>query len=352
MRLRKPIKLFLIVAFVLLVLWLVDLPKIYATFTIDNYQALIDIGYTHQEIASFQTKERFLETDILLNQPYQADALLRITLPYYAQLKDKGYATDEVTALLGLAEDERQLFLESEYHPEWMKWLIVKYTLIDRIERYQNFITKYPQVSIEMTVRKVNANRDRALYTKIEAVDMSYGPLLLVNKYYQLDEDYVPNLAEAKACGGFLMETEAAARLNQLCLDMSALNLDYQISNTYRSYAMQNRIYQNYLAKDSQNIVDSFSARPGHSEHQAGLAVDFKTSSSDITFFENTPAQKWLIKNAHLYGFILRYTEENSMLTGYQAEAWHFRYVGLDVAQALFESELSFDEYWALYLAQ
>jgi len=136
--------------------------------------------------------------------------------------------------------------------------------------------------------------------------------------------------------------------LNRLCTSLKDEGIDFAISNTYRSYATQAKIYNRYLGEDSQANVDRYSARPGHSEHQAGLAVDFKTTSADITAFTGTSADLYLKENAHLFGFIQRYQSGQEILTGYKTESWHYRYVGVEVATELKASGLTFDEYVAL----
>lgn len=319
-------------------------------FTIPHYQKLIEAGYSKAEIKALNGSKK--DTAVLIDAPYYEDALERLTIDHYADLRDIGYTGEETRRILAAGDEILSFFVGQTAHPEWLDWIGTEDVIPDRLARYASYQSKHVDKDPDLVVRMVNANRDYPLYTHIAPADTAQGVLLLVNKYFQLDANYVPPLASATACGGFQMVPEAAESFNQLCLDMTDLDLDYQVSNTYRSYDTQSRIYANYLAKDPQSVVDGFSARPGHSEHQAGLAVDFKTKNSDLTFFESSDAYRWLIKNAHLYGFIQRYTKENETWTGYQAEAWHFRYVGKDVALKLFESQQSFDEYFALNLGQ
>ena len=93
--------------------------------------------------------------------------------------------------------------------------------------------------------------------------------------------------------------------------------------------------------------MDTFSARPGHSEHQTGLALDINVASSSA-HFENTPAFAWLKEHCAQYGFILRYDQGKEDITGYRFEPWHYRYVGVETAQAVMEQGLAYEEYLAL----
>ncbi|MCI9294442.1 MAG: M15 family metallopeptidase [Lawsonibacter sp.] len=116
--------------------------------------------------------------------------------------------------------------------------------------------------------------------------------------------------------------------------------------SAYRSYQRQTSTYNRYLSQDRQASVDTYSARPGHSEHQTGLALDINTASIPA-HFENTPAFAWLKEHCAQYGFILRYPQGKEGITGYRFEPWHYRYVGLEAAQACMSQGLTFEEYLA-----
>lgn len=155
--------------------------------------------------------------------------------------------------------------------------------------------------------------------------------ILIANKSYSLPQDYDP---------GFLPETQEA--FSEMQADASAEGL-YLVNNSgYRSYWTQSTIYNNYVSMDGQAAADRYSARPGHSEHQTGLALDL--NSIDMSF-ENTPEHLWVKENAHKYGFIIRYPEDKEHITGYQYEPWHLRYLGVEIATAVYESGLCLEEY-------
>ena len=124
--------------------------------------------------------------------------------------------------------------------------------------------------------------------------------------------------------------------------DATALGLNLYISSGYRSYYTQDKIYNNYVAKDGKQKADTYSARAGHSEHQTGLAFDLNSVSSSFGY---TDEGKWIKDNCYLYGFIIRYPEGKESITGYMYEPWHLRYVG-DVASNIYESNLCLEEYF------
>ena len=125
--------------------------------------------------------------------------------------------------------------------------------------------------------------------------------------------------------------------------------LDLIAFSTYRSYDYQVELYQRYVDEYGQEAADRFSARPGYSEHQTGLGFDIGEVGQEIHWasesFEDTEAGKWLSENAHNFGFILRYPPNKEHITGYQYEPWHFRYLGVDLATKVYNSELTLEEY-------
>ena len=116
--------------------------------------------------------------------------------------------------------------------------------------------------------------------------------------------------------------------------------------SAYRSYDYQLGLYNKYVAQDGQKQADTYSARPGYSEHQTGLVVDVDNIKTDFNNFESTEEFKWMQENAYKYGFILRYPKGKEHITGYTYESWHYRYVGKKIAKAIHNEDITFDEYY------
>lgn len=218
----------------------------------------------------------------------------------------------------------------------------------DRLDRYLARMRAYPEYSAEHAVLWVNTDRDRAFYSAVsEAADPS-GLTVLVNKHYALPADYVPVLeALGSGYGSGSLRPEAARAFRAMADAARAEGISLRSVSAYRSYAAQNTIYNNYLKSYPQSEVDTFSARPGSSEHQTGLALDINVASRRANF-ETTPAFAWLKAHCAEYGFILRYEKEKEAVTGYCFEPWHYRYVGVDIARACMEQGLCYEEYLAL----
>ncbi len=157
------------------------------------------------------------------------------------------------------------------------------------------------------------------------------GGILVVNKTYALPEDYNPGV-----------DPEAQNALYEMFADASAEGLSLWVRSGVRTYADQKWQYNVYVERDGKELADTYSARPGHSEHQTGLAFDL---NSLYKSFADTAEGKWLAANCHKYGFILRYPEGKEHITGYMYEPWHVRYVGMDHAPVIHEKGLCLEEY-------
>ncbi|MCC8112200.1 MAG: D-alanyl-D-alanine carboxypeptidase family protein [Ruminococcus sp.] len=145
--------------------------------------------------------------------------------------------------------------------------------------------------------------------------------ILIVNKTYGLPESYDPGL-----------QPEVESAFAVLAEDAALEGLDIYIGSSYRSYAFQEEIYQNYCELYGWEKADTFSARPGHSEHQSGLTIDCNTINDA---FGETDEAMWLAEHCANYGFIIRFSEGKEDITGYKYEPWHIRYVGVEVAQEI-----------------
>ena len=198
-------------------------------------------------------------------------------------------------------------------------------------------------IVFSMNKNKVNHN------INIEKVkDYKY---ILVNKKNKLNSDFIPNnLVEVKFCSldNFYLEEETANSYEQMCLDSINDGLNISIRSTYRSYDEQKELYNTYLKLYGKSYVDKYVACPGHSEHQTGLAIDLESLECDI--FGNSKEYLWIRENAHNYGFIIRYQKGKEKITGYGAEEWHIRYVGKNAAEYIYKNNITFEEYYELFL--
>ena len=167
------------------------------------------------------------------------------------------------------------------------------------------------------------------------SVKGKYDEILVVNKHYPLSPSYNPG-----------ENATAKEELLKLIADMQAQG--YAISDQYsgfRSYDTQTELYQNYVNQDGKAAADRYSARPGYSEHQTGLAFDLIDKNGNLV--QEAGASQWLLNNAYKYGFIVRYLEGKEGSTGYMPESWHLRYIGQE-AKEIAQSGKSLEEYFGI----
>ena len=207
-------------------------------------------------------------------------------------------------------------------------------------ERPQSFVETEPE---EGEIRLGHTDSDDDGLSKqqvtpkgyvIEEIDgITYGGgILIANKTYIVPDTYNPGGLTPECSAAFSEMRSAAARDG----------LSIFIASGFRSYGSQTAIYWGYVAKRGMETADTFSARPGHSEHQTGLAMDLNSISD---YFGETAEGRWLAQHAHEYGFILRYPRGKSDITGYKYEPWHFRYIGKEMAAEVYESGLTLEEF-------
>ncbi|MCD7801102.1 MAG: M15 family metallopeptidase [Ruminococcus sp.] len=169
--------------------------------------------------------------------------------------------------------------------------------------------------------------------------------ILIINKSYSVPAEYQGyngGLDDTKPTPPQGLFPEVIESFNQMQEDALNEGLDIYIASGYRSYYYQLKVYNSYCETDSPEIVDTYSARAGHSEHQSGYAFDL--NSIDDSFADTLEGQ-WVAENCYKYGFIIRFPEGKEDITGYQYESWHLRYVGVDVATYIYENNLCLEEY-------
>ncbi|WP_291708407.1 D-alanyl-D-alanine carboxypeptidase family protein [Clostridium sp.] len=214
-----------------------------------------------------------------------------------------------------------------------------KYTLakesLDELSKY-----------IAETNKKANARRINETYEEKSNEDASLrepkyiNGILVVTKEYGLPDTFLPGEG-----------SEARAAFEEMKKDAQEEGIYLNAFSTYRSYWSQNRLYNNYVANYGQDPTDTFSAKPGFSEHQTGLAFDIGGVDRSVWAeedFKYTEEAEWLKKNCTKYGFILRYPEGKEWITGYMHESWHFRYIGVEHSKNFENNDLTLEEYLGL----
>ena len=220
-------------------------------------------------------------------------------------------------------------------------------------DRYLDFSQKNPSLSNEDVITYVNIGLDRNFYEDVHIIENPLEITTLVNTFNRLASDFEPfDLVDLDG-GQFLREEAADAflALEQALYETEGLRLTRR--SAYRSYDSQLSLFESNVNNLGLEEATRWSARPGHSEHQLGLAIDIIhqmdtwTNLSD-TGFDQTPQYRWLLNNAHEFGFILRYPQAFEHVTGFSYEPWHWRYVGTELATYLVENNIpTLEHYFA-----
>ena len=218
-------------------------------------------------------------------------------------------------------------------------------------------------ISAAEAVALVNADGDyispdelswSGFYGNAQTIDDTDSITVLVNKTHRFPDGYEPADLVSLPVGYYgvnpYMRAEAAdAVVSFIDAAMAAGYSEFFAQSSYRSYNEQNDIYSSYAANDGEEAADHYSSRPGHSDHQTGLATDFGLGGGPINDFYTYDGYAWVLEHAHEYGLILRYPEGREFITGYEYENWHFRYVGVEAATIIWEHGWTLEEYRTLF---
>lgn len=269
------------------------------------------------------------------------------------KLLELEYSSEEINKFYELLTDEQIAEItKKEKINDLTSFLTIKYFNFINLDRYINY-QKDTKTNNQDTVLQVELDLDIPFYTTDYKTNLEDEYLIITNKYYKLSKDYEPSDL-VKINNAYTSGKERKIRktvnteFEKMAQAMIDQGLTVNVVSAYRSYSTQNQLYNNYAARDGKKKADTYSARPGYSEHQTGLALDLNSVSNDS--FVYTKEYKWLKNNAHKYGFILRYPSDKVHITGYMFESWHYRYVGKEAATYIYEHKITFEEYYLKFV--
>jgi len=266
-------------------------------------------------------------------------------------LLNLGYSDSDINKIYEKLTDESiNILINNDYIEDIANIISIAYFKEDNLSRYLNYYTS-KEDTIENTITFVNIGLDNEYYTNVTKIKDQNDILVLVNKYNSLNKNYIPtDLKTISSKYQWLgrsnqLRNDAAKAFEEMCKAALKDNITIYAGSGYRSYATQKYLYDNYVATDGFVNAETYSARPGFSEHQTGLAIDIANKTDFID--KNDKEYNWLINNSYKFGYILRYPKNKDKITGYMYEEWHYRYVGKEIAKEVYESNLTYDEYIA-----
>lgn len=263
---------------------------------------------------------------------------------------DIGYSGEEINNIFKLSTKNQNKLLNLE-KKDFEKYANIPNFNIDNLERYNAYLENTEQ-DIQTVVTYVNINLDKPFYTDSTLVENPNDLNVIVNKYNHVTKDFIPeNLVTLFDNSNAKMVKPAAEAYKKFIEAAKEAGYTLESTTAYRSYSFQNILYTNYVKQDGTEKADTYSARPGSSEHQLGLAVDLNDPNVTGSRLDEKD-YKWVLENSYKYGFIVRYTEAGVPITGYMEEPWHIRYLGIELATKVYESGLTYEEYYDLYMTE
>lgn len=316
-----------------------------------KYSYVMDIGENKTLNAAFSStdyKKKNLDNYVKIDYENQDHLISNIN-----KLLDKGYSVNEVNLIISKGDDKSVSdFVKRDKVKYIEEFLSVDYAKLENLDRYVEYQDKEND-DAETTVLYVNMDFDKEDYVDPLVID-EFDDYVLVNKHRQLSSEYVPDdlvtIDEeyVKADEEIEIERNVAKAFYDIAEAASKEGLGLMVSSGYRSYEDQEDITNIYLELYGQSYVDNYVAKPGFSEHQTAMSLDI--ASKSVNTFVNSDEYVWMMDNAYKYGFILRYPKSKEDITGYKCEAWHYRYVGKKIAKYIKENNITYDEYYVMFL--
>lgn len=310
------------------------------------------LGYGEEDISVITN---FNKEDVKPLYESKNETLLKI-------IKDERFVVDNVSEYSKHYKevDADMLFnLVNNGYTKKNNWNTIKSIVNNQYFIYDNldlYIEHYSTIKdINKLIAYVNVGVYKKPYSDIELADTSDEMTVIANKWHYLG-DYEPtNLVTIDRKYGLAryeqqLKQETYDAFIKMYEAAKKDKVNIYITSAYRSYPYQVQIYSGYLKSDSLEKVDTYSSRPGHSDHQTGLACDILSYGYNFDTFEKSQAFKWLSENAEKYGFILRFPKDKEDITGYMYESWHYRYVGEEIAKYIKDNKLTYEEYYAYFI--
>ena len=284
----------------------------------DKKSVTLEVGEVYNSVLKF-TPEDITYTGAIY---YTSDATI-------ASVTNEGVIT---------AKSEGSCTIEAYYENDFRLVATMEVNIIDPYVITQPETPK-PETPKPETPKPQTSEPQTPSYTgshKMEVIDgiTYFDGVMIANKTYTLPASYNPGVQPVAMDAFYDMQAAAAAD-----------GISLWILSSYRSYEDQEAIYNRYVAQDGRDAADTYSSRPGHSDHQTGYTFDLNSLEQD---FQYDPAGQWLDKNCYKYGFIIRYPKGKDSSTGYMYEPWHVRYIGVDLATKVTQSGLSLEEYFGI----
>lgn len=349
-KLRRAVAKTILVIIVLSIIILINYNKIMRIPIYMEYSdykkivgAFFDIDYTNEE------------TEEIMKKLIKNKAIENINENYIAELKNKGYSKKAINFItMNFSKLEIKKLLNKKYNKDLEKYISLDLFNYKNYQRYIDFQEDNPKLSLEDIVIRVELDLDKSPYESPVEEKNPESLTALVNKHRYINSEYEPkdlvDMEDEYANNMFgvkVIRKDTYEQFKKMVDDAKKEGIYFKAESAYRDYDYQETLYRDYVNEYGKSEADAYAARAGYSEHQLGTTLDI---ANVWTINEGDEEYNWIDRNGYKYGFIFRYKTKFEDITGYKAEGWHIRYVGVDTATTVHKKGISFDEYWLKYI--
>ncbi len=266
---------------------------------------------------------------------------------YKEELLALGYDIKDIeTISTKISNVDVKKYLLTEKYEDITKFIASPYYKVEKTSRYQKYYDKHKEYDTDNVVIYVEIGLDIEFYTEMDEITNYDEVDALVNKYHKLPSNYeakdLVTLSKTYSSRGHKIKKVVSEPLMKMIDAARADGLNLLVISGYRTERTQRGLFNNSVKRHGMDHALIYSAKPGYSEHQLGLAVDLNSTEES---FDQTKEYKWLKANSYKYGFIERYPKGKEFITGYGYEPWHYRYLGVDLATKVYTENVTYEEY-------
>lgn len=266
-----------------------------------------------------------------------------------------GYKEDEVKTIKDkLNNGEIDNLMELKYDKNIVKFMNEKYFIYKNLSKYLEYKKDNKLESYTNIVTIINTEANIDWFDNTKETDISKKELMLVNRLYGLSKDYEPDdiidVPSQYAYTGVKISNSIMDNIVALIDAASDEGYTFVLADGYRSYSEQESIFERYKNAYGHSEADRIAARAGHSEYQTGISFTIVPLYKEYDKPKESLEYKWLSDNAYRYGFIFRFPEDKTDITGFEASTWRLRYVGSEAANIIKSENICFEEYYAYFV--
>lgn len=266
-----------------------------------------------------------------------------------------GYKEDEVKTIKDkLNNGEIDNLMELKYDKNIVKFMNEKYFIYKNLSKYLEYKKDNKLESYTNIVTIINTEANIDWFDNTKETDISKKELMLVNRLYGLSKDYEPDdiidVPSQYAYTGVKISNSIMDNIVALIDAASDEGYTFVLADGYRSYSEQESIFERYKNAYGYSEADRIAARAGHSEYQTGISFTIVPLYKEYDKPKESLEYKWLSDNAYRYGFIFRFPEDKTDITGFEASTWRLRYVGSEAANIIKSENICFEEYYAYFV--